>query len=253
MPRVVPRAIRERDAVERRDAAGIGEPQVVDRDDRLAAAHTRASSQRSASSTVTGSSRISGREGVRQRGHPGRSKAKRIELLDPTEDVPWASLECDAALCEHDDAVDVVRQRLDVVLGDEHGHARVPDEPPDDVEHLGRTDRVEVRGRLVHDQDRRFHDEHRGDRETLLLPTRQRERRALLKPGEPDRFERRGDPRRHRLAHDAQVLEPERDLLRDRRLTELVLRVVEDDPDRARHLADGGGRRVAAGRRARVP
>ena len=47
--------------------------------------------------------------------------------------------------------------------------------------------RVEVRGRLVHDQDRRLHDEHGRDRETLLLPTRQRERRALLEPGEPDR------------------------------------------------------------------
>ena len=89
------------------------------------------------------------------------------------------------------------------------------------------------------------HRDDAGDRDPLLLATRQRERLAIRQVGDAETGEDGVDPRVHLLARHAQVLEPERELLADGQLRcrELVGRRREDDPDPAEELRPGAGRR----------
>ena len=103
------------------------------------------------------------------------------------------------------------------------------------IEELGdrhRPGRVELRGRLVEDEHGRAHRHDARDGDTLLLAAGQGERFAVGEMADRQPSECRVDPRVHLVARDAQVLEPEGELLPDRQLRcgQLVRRRREDDP-----------------------
>ncbi len=102
--------------------------------------------------------------------------------------------------------------------------------------------RVELGGRLVEDQHGRAHRHDARDGDPLLLAAGQRERLAVREVADRQALEGRVDPRVHLVARDAEVLEPERELLADRQLRrrQLVGRRREDDPDPAEQCAGGG-------------
>ena len=228
-------------------AIGIREAEVIDRR-RWAPrdGHRPDSSQARVSATVTGSS-LRGR--VDRPGECGdlrRSQAERRELVDRAEHLGRRSLQHDPTGVEHDDPVGEASQGLDVMLGDDDRHPCVPIEPVGDGEHVGRPGWIQVRRRLVHDQHPRLHREHGGDRHSLLLATRQGQRRALLEPDEPDRRQRAIDAARHLVGRHRQTFEAERDLVGDGRLAQLELGIVEHDADGPRHLPDRCRRRILA-------
>ena len=68
----------------------------------------------------------------------------------------------------------------------------------EDREHRGRALRVEIRGRLVEDEQARRRREHAGDRDALLLTAGQARRAAALEAGEPDLAEHLRHARPHR-------------------------------------------------------
>ena len=95
--------------------------------------------------------------------------------------------------------------------------------------------RVELGGRLVENEHGRAHRHDARDGDPLLLAAGQRERLAVGEVADRQALEGRVDPRVHLVARDAEVLEPERELLADRQLRrrQLVGRRREDDPDPA--------------------
>ena len=106
--------------------------------------------------------------------------------------------------------------------------------------------RIELRGRLVEDQDGRAHGHDAGDRDPLLLATGQRERLAIGEVADRQAGQRGVDPGVHLGPGHAQVLETERQLLANRQLRgrQLVGRRRKDDPDPAEQRAARRGRGV---------
>ena len=106
--------------------------------------------------------------------------------------------------------------------------------------------RVELGGRLVEDEDGRAHRDDARDGDPLLLAAGQGERLAVGEMADRQARQRRVDPRVHLRARDAEVLEPEGELLADRQLRggQLVGRRREDDADPAEQRSRGGGHRV---------
>ena len=104
-----------------------------------------------------------------------------------------------------------------------------------------RPGRIELGRRLVEHEDARAHRDDARDRHALLLAAGQGERLAVGEVADRQPRERRVDPGVHLVARDAQVLEPERELLAHGQLRcrELVGRRREDDPDPAQELARG--------------
>ena len=108
--------------------------------------------------------------------------------------------------------------------------------------------RIEVRRRLVEDEDARARGEHAGQRESLLLPARQGPRPALRSAASsPTAASASGTRRCIAVRRPAPVLEAERDVILDPLHDELGGRVLEHDPDPGR---DG---RSARGRRCDLP
>jgi hypothetical protein len=110
---------------------------------------------------------------------------------------------------------------LEPVLDDDHGVVACVRDTCEQLEQCLHAGRIEVRGRLVEDEQVRFVRKHAGDREALLLAARQRRRRAAFEPGEADQPQRVGDTLLHHVARPATVLEAERDLVGDARHHEL--------------------------------
>ncbi len=98
-----------------------------------------------------------------------------------------------------------------------------------------RPGRIELRRRLVEDEHVRAHRHDAGDRDALLLAAGQRERLAVGEVRDPQPLERGVDPRVHLGPRQAEVLEPERELLANGLLRgrQLVGRRREHDPDPA--------------------
>ena len=116
--------------------------------------------------------------------------------------------------------------------------------------------RVELRRRLVDDEDGRVHRHDAGDRHPLLLAAGERERLPIGEVRDAQPFEHGIDPAVHLVARDGEVLEAEGELLADRGLRggQLVGRRREHDADLAQPIRRAGAparrcRRHAASRR----
>ena len=97
---------------------------------------------------------------------------------------------------------------------------------------------VEQRGRLVHHQHVRLGDQHRRQRQQLLLPAGEQVRRVVGVPGEPV-GRQRGARRARATSRLGQppAAQPERDVLGDRRHHDLRVGVGEAEADPPAHLA----------------
>ena len=88
--------------------------------------------------------------------------------------------------------------------------------------------RVEVRERLVHEQDLRAHDEDARERDALLLAARELVRVTMLRALEADHLERLGDLARHGRAALRAHLQPVADVVAYRHVREERV-VLEDE------------------------
>ena len=147
-----------------------------------------------------------------------------------------------AAVVEDEAAVHPPEHRR-VVLGAQDG-GPAPRQRFEQVGDRRGPGRIELGGRFVEDEDARAHRHDARDRDPLLLATGQGERLAVGEVGDPQPRQRGVDPRVHLGPRDAQVLEPEGELLAHRLLRgrQLVRR-------RREHDADPPEQRVGARRR----
>ncbi len=83
------------------------------------------------------------------------------------------------------------------------------------VAHLVHAGGIEVRRRLVEQDEAGAHREHPGERESLPLPARERGRGVIEREIEADRVERGAHARPDLVARDPEVLESERDVVAD--------------------------------------
>ncbi len=147
-------------------------------------------------------------------------------------------------LLEEDDAVGVAERARRALLGDDD--ARVAAER--ELEERLRPRGVELRGRLVEQQQLRLERERRGEADALQLAAgdlgHAPRRRS---PAMPTAASARCTRGQDRLGRGADVLEPERDLGGDAPEDDLVLRILEDRRDRSGELGRPRAARVAAG------
>ncbi len=159
-------------------------------------------------------------------------------LGEPDERRLARCVERDAAVVHEENAVDVRERARGPLLGDQNRARQLFDQIEERVGGLG----VELRGRLVEQQQLRLERERRCKRHTLQLATGELARRAVGEVRRADERERLIDARPDRRRLDADVLEAEGDLVRDIVHHDLVLGILEDGRDRTREL---GGPRLA--------
>ena len=153
-----------------------------------------------------------------------------------------------AVVGEHDEPLDEVDPRTEDVLDDDErrrGRSRgrrtsvgCRHRPPlagrqgrDGIPDLLRGGRVEHRGRLVEQDDRRVERQRPGERQPLRLPTRQRRGGGVEGEGaETDRRQGRGDDAGHVGARHPDVLRPERHVPPDGRRDDPGARLLEHEP-----------------------
>ncbi len=140
--------------------------------------------------------------------------------------VAW-SVEHDAPRVEEEDAIGSRQRARRPLLGDEHGARQARDQLEERVGSRG----VELRRRLVEQEQLRPQREGRGERHALKLARGQLRDRALRQVLGADLRERLLDARPDLGRVDPGVLEPERDLVRDPAHHDLVLDVLEDGRD----------------------
>ncbi len=98
---------------------------------------------------------------------------------------------------------------------------------------------VEVRGRLIEQQQAGSHREHPGECEALALPAREGARRAVERDLEADRVEGFAHAPPGLLARNPEVLAAERDVVPDAREDDLRVRILQHEPGATAH---GAGR-----------
>ena len=123
------------------------------------------------------------------------------------------------------------------VLGEDHGHPEVVDEPGDCGQDLLGGRRVESRGRLVEHEDPGVCREDGPDGHALLLAARELEQRLVAQLGQPEQVERLLDPLAHDLRRDGQLLHAVGQLLLDGVGDEPGQRVLSDDAHHVGQLA----------------
>ena len=141
------------------------------------------------------------------------------------EDLAGRTVSDDEPLRE-DDGAGAQLQGVRQVVGN-HQHGDI--EAADDVGKLAATGRVEVGGRLVEDEDLRFHRQDRGDRDATALTEGEMVRRAVEGVPHahlPSALSTRASSR----TADAQVRRSEGDVVTHRRHEQLIVRILEDDP-----------------------
>jgi len=128
---------------------------------------------------------------------------------------------------ELDHAIDELTRRGEVVI-DQHDRlaalARLTDEAP----HEPCAVRIEIRRRLVEEEDLGTEGEDAGECEALLLAARERAGRMVVRIRESDARERSVDTRPDLGGRYATVLEPERHVVAGPGHDELRLRILED-------------------------
>ena len=115
------------------------------------------------------------------------------------------------------------------MLHEDDGTRAVGAERRDDRADVGGALRIEVRGRLVEQQQARTERDRAGDRQTLLLTAGERVGAAVGGIREAHRRERRVHPCPDLRGRHAAVLEPERDVVAGARHDELRLWILEHE------------------------
>lgn len=142
-------------------------------------------------------------------------------------------------------AISQVEDALETVLGQDDRQTEAIPQGDHRGEHLGRSIRIELRGRLVQHQDPRLERERGRDCDPLTLASGERLDGAVAQPQETDQRERPLDARQHLRPRNGPQLERKRDLVLDPVDHHLCLRVLGHDPDQLAH-----GRRAVSRRRA---
>ena len=114
-----------------------------------------------------------------------------------------------------DDAVGVLHDALESVLGKQNGDAEVVHEALQCGEHFLSCGRVEGGGRLVEDEHPRVRGEHRADRHALTLTSRQRAQCAVTQVGQPEQVEGLLHATTHDVGREADRLHPVGELVLD--------------------------------------
>ena len=170
---------------------------------------------------------------------PSSSRTRRVRVHGRGTHVLGRTELDDTAEVHHRDPVGDDTRRREVVRDEQHRHAELAAQPPDQVER-GRGERHVERARgLVAQQQCGRHDDRARERGALALPAGQLSRfRGRDLRGEADERERFGDALAAAAAPDVLVGESLADQLADRHpRSERRARVLEDDL-RARALAD---------------
>ena len=129
------------------------------------------------------------------------------------------------------------------MLGEDDRRAEALDRVEEERGRVG----VELGRRLVEQQQLRLERQRRGEADALQLAARELDRLPAPEVQRVDGLERALDARPDLGGRSAEVLEPERDLVRDDRHHDLVLRILEDRRDRPGELGRAGRPRVEAG------
>jgi hypothetical protein len=129
------------------------------------------------------------------------------------------------------------------VVGEDDGRAQPLDRGEEERRPLG----VELRGRLVEEEELRLERERGREAHPLELAARQLGRPPAPEVERVHGGERPLGPWPDLRGRDAQVLEPERDLVGDDRHDHLVFRILEDAGDRPRELGGPRDARVELG------
>ena len=145
----------------------------------------------------------------------GRQKVERLVA---------GRVEPDPALVDEEHAVAALERQRGPLLREEDRRAELAGE----VEELFGALRIELRGRLVEQEQRGLEGEHRGEAHSLELPGGQRLGSALGQPLAPNLGERGVHARPDLTRRRADVLEAEGDLVRDRPEDDLVLGILEE-------------------------
>ena len=115
---------------------------------------------------------------------------------------------------------------------DQHDRGRpLPAQVGEDRHQRRLPGRIEVRGRLVEDQQPGLRREGPRQGETLLLPPGQSSRPPSLEPGQPGVRQRDRNAGVHPVERPGPVLEPERDVILDPLHDELGRGILEHQPD----------------------
>ncbi len=169
--------------------------------------------------------------GRRPLGHAGeraQARDRRLQLgRRPGGERLRVAVERDAAVAQRDDAVGRGQAALEPVLGQQHRRPPLLVDPPQHAEQLVARDRVELRGRLVEQQQPRAAGERGAERHPLQLAAGQLARRALQQRRDAERQRGLLDAARHRRAAPAAVLERERQLGADGAHDHLGLGILE--------------------------
>ena len=172
-------------------------------------------------------------------GQPHTALAQRLALL--LEDLTQGAVGGDATVGHHDDAVHEGRPHVHPMLDHHHRRARALDDGLDGGAHLGDAARIQVRGRLVQEQQARAHRENRRERQALLLPARQLRRRMMQGHVQARRAQGLLHARPDRLAGNPQVLHAESHVVTHASQDHLGLRILHEQA----HAAPGLGRHDA--------
>ncbi|OUE08779.1 hypothetical protein CMsap09_07510 [Clavibacter michiganensis] len=119
------------------------------------------------------------------------------------------------------------------MLDDDERGARRRDDRLDGAPHLADALGVEVRGRLVEEEEPRAHGEHAGEGEPLLLAAGERRRGPVEGDVEAHRVEGGADAGPDLLTRDAEVLAAERHVVADTGEDHLRVRILQHEPGAA--------------------
>ena len=147
----------------------------------------------------------------------------------PPDPVRPRGVEDDPAAVDEDDARRELECARDAVLGEDDRRPQPLDGVEEERGRLG----IELRRRLVEQQQLRLERQCRREADPLQLAAGELDRLSAPEVERVDRRERAFDTRPDLGGRDAEVLEPEGDLVRDDRHHDLVLRILEDRCDRS--------------------
>ena len=141
--------------------------------------------------------------------------------------------------CEDDNAVRVARRPLHFLRRQHHGDLLLAGQARQQAEDARFARGVEIRGRLIEDEDLGAHRQQRGDGDSLLLAAGEHVRGTVAVARQPYNVQRPPHPRLNLVGRHAQVLRPECDLVLHPHLRKLHLRVLEDQAGRASQVGHG--------------
>jgi hypothetical protein len=161
-------------------------------------------------------------------------------LGEPLERPGARRIEQQRAALEEEDAVAAGKRAGWALLGDDDGRVETCGE----VEERLRGGRVELRGRLVEQQQLGLEGERRSEADALQLARRERLGSAAEEVLGADHGQGGPSAGKDLVRRDAEVLEPEGDLVLDMAEDDLVLRVLEERRHGAGQLRRAGRARV---------